>query len=143
MDGGWRNGSTLRNFLQAGTRFEINKDKDTRCHLSVHSLAQPQIGSGRGSRGSGPGASRNGARCSRSADAAGHDDASRDGCLPSSASHGVAQNNGSGHVLCAVGATSNIAPVAVDAVNLHVHRNEPLDFMLDVATLVLLRMGYG
>ena len=84
----------------------------TRCHLSVHSLVQPHKGSGRGSRFSFSGASRDDVPCSRSANTAGHEDASRYGCLPSSASHGVAQNNGSrhGYVLWIKCQTSRLLP---------------------------------
>jgi len=63
----------------------------TCCHLSVHSLAQPHAEEGHGSRGRGPGASRDDAPHSRSANEAGHNNIPRDGGPPSSASHGVAQ----------------------------------------------------
>jgi len=88
------------------------------------SLAQPHTGLKQVSRGSLQGAYRNDARRSRSAKAAGHDDASRGGGLPSSTTHGDVKNNGSCHGFSATGATSNIAPVAVDAVNLDTDSGE-------------------
>jgi hypothetical protein len=129
--------------------------RGTRCHLSVHSLAQPYAEVGRGPSGSGPGASRDTAPCSRSDNVAGHNNTSGDGGPPSSASdgvvaghnntsgdggppssasHGVAQHNGSRHGLGAAGAASSIAPNAIDAVSLDDNRNVHLDSMLAAAT---------
>ena len=90
----------------------------TRCHLSVHSLAQ------RYARTTCWWSFRDNEPCSRSDNAAGHHKTSRDGGQPSSASHGVVQhtstmallpmvspsNNGSRHGLGAEGAASNMAP---------------------------------
>ena len=101
----------------------------------MHSLTYPHAEAGRGSRGRGPCASRDDAPCSRRANTAGHNGTSRDGGLPSSASHGVTQQSGSCHGLDAASAASNIAPVAVDAVKLDEYRNVHLYSVLDAAAL--------
>jgi len=119
--------------------------RGTRCTLLVHTLAQPYAEAGRVPRDSGPGASRDNAPHSRSNNVAGHNKGSHDGGPPSAISHGVAQQrNEFRYGLGAAGAASNIAPHAVDAVNLDDNRNVHLDSMLKMLLLfVPLRMDPG
>jgi len=138
-------GLVVSRFIGWARAFNFNKTSVGRafafacatcCHLILYSLAQPRTGSGGGSRGSFPGASCDHTRRSRSADAAEYDDASPSGCLPSSASHDNAQNICSHHGFSAnTGATSNIVPVAVNAIHLDADWDESLDAILDAAAL--------
>jgi len=64
---------------------------------------------------------------------------SRGGGLPSSDSHCVTQNNRPHHGLSDAVATSNTTPVALNAIHLDANCNEPLDLMLNSATLCALR----